>query len=84
MSASVTIRLDQEDKLEALDRLASAMDRSRNWVINRALDLYIAEQAWQVEEIQKAIAEADRGEFATDEEVTAAFARFGVKAQAAE
>ncbi|MBN8534723.1 MAG: ribbon-helix-helix protein, CopG family [Rhizobiales bacterium] len=84
MSASITIRLDQEDKLEALDRLASAMDRSRNWIINRALDRYIAEQAWQVEEIQKAIAEADRGEFATEEQVEAAFARFGVKAQAAE
>jgi predicted transcriptional regulator len=79
MSASVTIRLDKEDKLEALDRLASAMDRSRNWVINRALDRYIAEQAWQIEEIQKAIAEADRGEFATDEEVDAVARKFGAR-----
>lgn len=84
MSASVTIRLDQDEKLQALDKLAKSMDRSRNWIVNRALDLYIAEQAWQIEEIEKAIVEADRGEFASDEQVEAAFARFGAKVQAAE
>jgi predicted transcriptional regulator len=84
MPSSVTIRLDKDDKLDALDKLAKSMDRSRNWIVNRALDLYIAEQAWQIEEIEKAVAAADRGEFATDEEVEAAFARFGVKVQAAE
>lgn len=42
MPSSVTIRLDDEAKLEGLDRLAASMDRSRNWLINRAIDAYVA------------------------------------------
>ncbi|MCA3594711.1 MAG: CopG family ribbon-helix-helix protein [Methylobacterium sp.] len=84
LSASVTIRLDDEAKLEALDKLAQSMDRSRNWIVNRAIERFIAEQAWQIEKIERGIAEANRGEFASPEEVQAAFARFGAKARAAE
>jgi len=84
MSASLTVRFDDPAKLEALDKLAQSMDRSRNWIVNRAIERYVAEQAWQIEEIKAAIAEADRGEFASEEEVRAAFARFGAKAHAAE
>ncbi|MCA3606623.1 MAG: CopG family ribbon-helix-helix protein [Methylobacterium sp.] len=84
LSASVTIRLDDEAKLEALDKLAQSMDRSRNWIVNRAIDRYLAEQAWQIEKIERGIAQADRGEFASEEEVRAAFARFGGKVPAAE
>lgn len=84
MANSVTIRLDDEQKLSALDKLARSMDRSRNWLINRAIEKYVAEQAWQIEAILEGIGQADRGEFASNEEVEAAFARFGAKAQAAE
>lgn len=84
MPASVTIRLDDDKKLEALDQLAQSMDRSRNWVVNRALEHYIAQQAWQIEQIKEGIAQADRGEFASEEDVRAAFARFGTKVRAAE
>lgn len=80
MSTSVTIRVDDPAKLEALDKLAQSMDRSRNWIVNRAIDRYIAEQSWQIGQIMEGIAQADRGEFASDEEVRAAFARFGAKA----
>lgn len=82
MPASVTIRVDDDEKLEALDRLAKSMDRSRNWVINRALEHYIALQSWQIAKIEEGIAQADRGEFASDEEVEAVFAKFGVDASA--
>jgi len=79
MSASLTVRFDDPAKLEALDKLATSMDRSRNWVVNRAIEAYVAEQAWQIEAIKAGIAEADRGEFATDEEVEAVAARFGAR-----
>ena len=82
MSASLTVRLDDSAKLEALDKLALSMDRSRNWIVNRAIERYVHEQAWQIEEIKAAIAEADRGEFATEDEVEAVFATFGVEAGA--
>ena len=77
MSASLTVRMDDHAKLEKLDQLALSMDRSRNWIVNRAIDRYIAEQAWQIAKIQQGIGEADRGDFASEDEVNAAFARFG-------
>jgi predicted transcriptional regulator len=36
-----------------------------------ALREYLAREAWQIEEIQKALKEADAGDFATPEEVNA-------------
>ncbi|PPD16800.1 MAG: CopG family transcriptional regulator [Methylobacterium sp.] len=80
MPTTLSVRFDDEAKLEALDKLAQSMDRSRNWIVNRAIDRYIAEQSWQIGQIMEGIAQADRGEFASDEEVRAAFARFGAKA----
>ncbi|MCA3628290.1 MAG: ribbon-helix-helix protein, CopG family [Methylobacterium sp.] len=84
MPATLSVRFDDDTKLEALDKLAQSMDRSRNWIVNRAIDRYLAEQAWQIEKIERGIAQADRGEFASEEEVRAAFARFGGKVPAAE
>ncbi|MCE2933706.1 MAG: CopG family ribbon-helix-helix protein [Rhabdaerophilum sp.] len=84
MSATLSVRFDDEAKLEALDKLAASMDRSRNWIVNRAIERYLAEQAWQIEKIEQGIAQADRGEFASSEQVEAAFARFRAKARAAE
>jgi len=50
---------------------AQAMEQSRAWVITQALEHFVAAQAWQVEEIHKALAEADAGDFATVEEIAA-------------
>jgi RHH-type transcriptional regulator, rel operon repressor / antitoxin RelB len=47
------------------------MEQSRAWVITQALEHFVAAQAWQVEEIHKALAEADAGDFATVEEIAA-------------
>ena len=38
-------------------------------------------EAWQVAEIKKAVQEADAGDFATDTEVDAALAKWGVNAR---
>jgi len=38
---------------------------------------YILAEAWQIEEIQKGIQEANRGEFASPEAVDAFFAQYG-------
>ena len=58
--SAFTIRIAQ-DKQKQLDRLAKSMDRSRNWVVNQAIEQYLDLQAWQVEAIQKGIDAADRG-----------------------
>lgn len=50
---ATSVRLDDElaKKLEAL---AAAMDRSKTWIIERAVQRYVEEQAWQIEAIQEA------------------------------
>ncbi len=71
---NVTFRLDRE-KREALDAIAAGMDRDRSYLINEAIALYLEMHQWQLEEIQKGIAEADAGDFATEDEVAAVFTR---------
>jgi predicted transcriptional regulator len=70
MTAAFTIRLDDE-KLAKLDALAADMDRSRSWIAARAIEDYVALNAWQIAHIKEGIAQADRGEFATEEELDA-------------
>ena len=50
---NITIRTN-EQIADQIGKLAKAMDRPKNWVIEDALKQYIAEQAWQVEGINQA------------------------------
>ncbi|WP_186419850.1 ribbon-helix-helix protein, CopG family [Bosea sp. CS1GBMeth4] len=70
MTAAFTIRLDEET-LAKLDALAADTDRSRNWLVAKAIQDYVKLNAWQIQRIKEGIAEADRGEFATEEELDA-------------
>jgi predicted transcriptional regulator len=65
-----TVRISPE-KQQQLDALAQALDRSRNWVVSEAIDQYLDVQAWQIEQIQHGIEEADRGEFASHADIMA-------------
>jgi len=78
MSKPVTFRLD-DDKLQCLDQIASSMDRDRSYVLNEAVSNYLEVKQWHAEQIRQAIAGADAGEFATEEEVRAAFDAFRAK-----
>ncbi len=69
---SVRVPLAIKEKLESI---AEAMDRPRSWVVNDALEQYIAEQAWQIEAIKEGIAAADRGEVVPHEDVVAKWER---------
>ena len=68
MSAAFTIRLD-DTTIEALDQLAEKTDRSRSWLVTRAIEDFVALNAWQIGKIEEGIAAADRGEFVSDEEL---------------
>ncbi len=52
-----------------LDKLAAATRRSRSFLAAEAIREYVALNSWQIEEIQKGLAEAERGEFASESEV---------------
>ena len=75
ISTAISVRLSDEMK-ERLDSLATIVGRSRNHVILDALQRYLDEEAWQLEEIRAGLAEADAGDFAIPEEVEAAFTRY--------
>lgn len=72
MARSVTFRLD-DDKLDFLDQLARSMDRDRSYLINQAIEDYLEVRRWQIEQIRKAVADADAGKFASAAEVEAFF-----------
>jgi predicted transcriptional regulator len=72
---TISIRIDQE-KRAALDTIADGLDRDRSHVINEAIDAYLEVHQWQIEQIQKAVAEADAGKFASTEKVEAFFAKW--------
>jgi predicted transcriptional regulator len=57
----ISIRLAPE-ALERVDRIAGHLDRSRNWVIARAVTLYLDTKGRQIEADAAAIASLDRGE----------------------
>jgi len=67
-SSVLTLRLDLKLKKQ-LDRLSGAMSRSRSFLAAEAIREYVALNQWQIEEVKKAVAEADRGEFASDKDV---------------
>ncbi len=48
MSVSVTA-----DKQEKLDLIAQNLDRSRNWLVNQAIDQYLDLYEWQTKKIQE-------------------------------
>lgn len=72
---SVTFRLDAAKRAE-LDAVAKAMDRDRSYVLSEAVDAYLDVHRWQVAHIHEGLRQADAGEFASDEEVAAAFDRW--------
>lgn len=65
---TITFRVNRE-KREALDAIAKGLDRDRSYILNQAIENYLEMHQWQVEEIEKAIVQADAGDFASEEEV---------------
>jgi predicted transcriptional regulator len=51
-----------EDLVRRLDRVAQALDRSRSWVVSRALRLYLDEHEEEILLTAQGLAELDRGE----------------------
>lgn len=70
MSTTMTIRLEDAIK-DKLEQLADATHRSRSFLAAEAIREYVEVNEWQIQEIHAALAEADAGDFASDEDVKA-------------
>jgi len=79
-SSVLTLRLEPKLKKQ-LDRLAEATNRSRSFVAAEAIREYVELNNWQIAETLKGLAEADRGEFATDKEVERALTKWTRRAR---
>jgi len=73
--AAFTVRLD-DDKTRRLDLLAEKLDRPRSYLAAQAIDDYLAREEWQIAEIEAGIAEADRGEFASADDLARVVAKY--------
>jgi len=67
-SSVLTLRLETKLKKQ-LDRLSKSMNRSRSFLAAQAIQEYVSVNEWQIAEIKKGLAEADAGDFATEEEM---------------
>ena len=72
-SEPITIRTA---KVAEIDALAEAMDRSRNYIVNQAIEQYLEANAWQMERIKDGITAAREGRVNPADEV---FARIAAK-----
>ena len=69
-TTTMTVRLSSELK-EKLERLAESTRRSKSYLASEAIAQYVDVNAWQVEQIGKAVDKADAGgPFVSDEEAT--------------
>ena len=79
MSTTMTVRLD-DDLKERLEDLAEATQRTKSFLATEAIREYLDLNEWQIRETQAALAEADAGNFATDDEVIAVTTKWNADA----
>ena len=73
--ATVTVPLSAEDKA-LLAEIAASQHRTKEDLAADALRRYLRFEEEQIRKIQDGVVAADRGEFATDEEIEAFFAEY--------
>ncbi len=73
---SITVRLDEET-VDFLDKLGESEDRDRSYLVRKAVANFVELHRWQIEQIEKAIKEADAGLFLSDEESAAFMEELG-------
>jgi RHH-type rel operon transcriptional repressor/antitoxin RelB len=73
--SALTVRISPELQSQ-LDRVAEVIGRPKSWIVQQALEAFVAAQAWQIDEIKRGLAEADAGDFAGEAEVEEAFRKW--------
>ncbi len=70
-----TIRSDST-KVKKLDQLANKLDRSRNYLVNQAIEQYLDLNNWQIQQIKEGIKAADENRFVDDSEMERIFNKY--------
>jgi len=63
-SGRMSVAVDAETQAK-LDAIAKSVDRSRNWLVNEAIDQYLELYEWQSQKIQQRLnmAQSDQAQF---------------------
>lgn len=77
---TTTIRID-DTVLGRVDSLAKSMSRSRNWVIQQAVDRYLDYEEWFVHQVEQGLDEVKRGKTLSHDEVMAEIRKKVAKGQ---
>lgn len=67
---NVTCRMDR-DRVALLDELGKCFHRDRSYLVNEAVEEYLARQEWQIAEVKRSLAEVKAGKLLTEEEFLA-------------
>ena len=70
-----SVRTDSR-KVKLLNKLAKQEDRSRNYIVNQAIDQLLELRAWQDERVEDGIKAADEGRFVSEVEMDQIFNKF--------
>ena len=70
-----SVRTDRK-KVAKLDKLAKQMDRSRNYLVNQAIDQLLDLHAWQIERVKEGMKAADEGRFTGGSELERIFNKY--------
>jgi predicted transcriptional regulator len=69
-TAPVSVRLDP-DLNDRVTAIATALDRPKSWVIEQAVQDFVAVQEWQLAAIDEGVKAADAGRVVAHEDVVA-------------
>ena len=73
---TINVRLPEALYMQ-IEELAAATARTKSFLAIDALTQYVQNESWQIRDIHEGIKEADTGEFATEKQVKAVFAKYG-------
>lgn len=73
---TINVRLP-EALYSQIEELAKATARTKSFLTIDALTQYVERESWQIRDIHEGLKEADAGEFATDDQDKAVFAKYG-------
>ena len=76
MSKVLSLRIPDE-LFSQLDSLTKATNRSRSYLTSKAIEEYLARNAWKTEALHEAVAEADKGVFVSNESVESWLSSWG-------
>jgi len=80
-TTTITVRLPVDTRKD-LEALAKSTGRTRTTLAAEAIERFVAQQRWQIAQVEEGIRAADAGDLATDEQMNELWVEFGLEPDA--